>query len=81
MTHRLPLGWILFFSSFIFFWIFSDWGPITDPVESNYALPAKEMILSNDWLTPHIYGKIWFDKPILIYWLTAISFKLFGFSD
>ena len=81
MIHRLPLGWILFFSSFIFFWIFSDWGPITDPVESNYALPAKEMILSNDWLTPHIYGKIWFDKPILIYWLTAISFKLFGFSD
>jgi 4-amino-4-deoxy-L-arabinose transferase-like glycosyltransferase len=55
--------------------------PITDPVESNYALTAKEMITSSDWLSPRIYGQIWFDKPILFYWLTALSFKLFGFSD
>lgn len=29
---------------------------ITDSVESNYALTAKEMVLSGDWLSPQIYG-------------------------
>lgn len=81
MSKRMPVGWILFLVSFLFFWLFSGWGALTDPVESNYALPAKEMVLSGDWLTPHIYGKVWFDKPILIYWLTALSYSLFGFSD
>lgn len=81
MARRMPIGVILFIGSFLFFWLFSGWGGITDPVESNYALPAKEMLLGGDWLTPHIYGQIWFDKPILIYWLTALSYKLFGFSD
>jgi len=81
MVHRLPIGLFLFWGSFLFFWLFSGWGPVTDPVESNYALPAKEMLLGGDWLTPHIYGQIWFDKPILIYWLTALSYQLFGFSD
>ncbi len=54
---------------------------ITDSVESNYALTAKEMVTSGDWLSPQIYGKYWFDKPIFFYWLTAISFKLLGFTE
>lgn len=31
---------------------------ITDSVESNYALTAKEMVLSGDWLSPQITGMI-----------------------
>lgn len=54
---------------------------VTDSVESNYALTAKEMVLSGDWLSPQIYGHYWYDKPIFFYWLTALSFKLFGFSE
>lgn len=55
--------------------------PVSDPVESNYALTAKEMLTSGDWLSPQIYGKYWFDKPIMIYWLIAVSFKLFGINE
>ncbi len=55
--------------------------PVTDPVEANYALTAKEMLESGDWLSPQIYGKVWFDKPIMIYWLIAASFKLCGVND
>lgn len=55
--------------------------PITDPVESNYALTAKEMLLSGDWLSPRIYGQFWFDKPVMIYWLIAISYKIFGITE
>lgn len=40
--------------------MFFAWGshllPVTDPVESNYALTAKEMVLSGNWLSPQIYG-------------------------
>lgn len=73
--------WSIFAASFFFYLFFSHLLPITDPVESNYALTAKEMVQSSDWLSPRIYGNVWYDKPVFFYWLTAISFKLFGFSD
>ena len=81
MSRRFPTSLLLFIGSFFFFWLFTSFGPITDPVESNYALPAKEMLESGNWLYPTIYGEPWFDKPILVYWLTALSFKLFGIHD
>lgn len=54
---------------------------ITDSVESNYSLTAKEMVLSGNWISPQIYGVYWFDKPIMSYWLIATGFKLFGFNE
>lgn len=54
---------------------------VTDPVESNYALTAKEMFLSGDWLSPRIYGHYWYDKPAMIYWLIAACYKLFGINE
>jgi 4-amino-4-deoxy-L-arabinose transferase-like glycosyltransferase len=75
------LCFVLFFLSLIFFLLFNHRLLVTDPVESNYALTAKEMVISSDWLSPQIYGKAWFDKPIFFYWLMALSFKMLGFSD
>jgi 4-amino-4-deoxy-L-arabinose transferase-like glycosyltransferase len=72
---------VLFLISFFGYMFFNQAIPITDPVESNYALTAKEMVLSADWVSPRIYGNVWFDKPIFFYWLTALSFQLFGFSE
>ena len=54
---------------------------VTDSVESNYALTAKEIVLSGDWLSPQIYGHYWYDKPIFFYWLTALAYKIFGFTE
>lgn len=71
----------VFLASFLFYLLYSHLIPITDPVESNYALTAKEMVMSSDWLSPRIYGSVWFDKPVFFYWLTAAAFKVFGFSD
>lgn len=72
---------LLFVCSLLFYLAFNSQIPITDPVESNYAQTAKEMILSGDWLSPQIYGHYWFDKPIMIYWLIAGSFHLFGVNE
>lgn len=72
---------LIFGVSLIAYLLFNTRIPITDPVESNYALTAKEMVLSGNWLSPQIYGHYWYDKPIFIYWLLAGSFKIFGICD
>lgn len=72
---------VLFAAAALLLLAFNAQLPISDPVESNYALTAKEMVESGDWLSPQIYGRYWFDKPIFFYWLTAISYTLFGFTD
>lgn len=54
---------------------------VTDPVESNYALTAKEMLSHGNWLSPEIYGSYWYDKPIFLYWLLELSYSLFGVTD
>ena len=80
MTKRLTVV-LVFFATLIFYLSFNSYIPVTDPVESNYALTAKEMVISGDWLSPLIYGHYWFDKPIMIYWLIALSFKVLGITD
>lgn len=77
-----PALLLLIFLASLFFFL---WGtaqmPVTDPVESNYALTAKEMVLSGDWVSPQIYGKYWYDKPALVYWMLSAAYTLFGFTD
>ena len=80
MTKRIT-ALLVFFAALVFYLAFNSYIAVTDPVESNYALTAKEMVMSGDWLSPRIYGHYWFDKPIMIYWLIALSFKVFGITD
>lgn len=54
---------------------------ITDPVESNYVLTAKEMLETEDYFSPRIYGNYWYDKPIFFYWELIAAFKLFGVNE
>jgi len=71
----------VFAGALIYSLLFNAGIPITDPVEANYALTAKEMVVSGDWLSPRIYGQYWFDKPIMIYWLIAFAYKVFGINE
>lgn len=74
------LGWILMLGVYLFF--LGNWGiAITDPVESNYALTAKEMLQAGNYLSPQIYGNYWYDKPILFYWEVIAAFKVFGVNE
>lgn len=77
--HRLT--WVFFLVFLAFFCVGNHIMPITDPVESNYALTAKEMLDSGNWLSPQIYHQFWYDKPIMIYWLVAASYAIFGVVD
>ena len=74
------IGWIVLLGVYLFF--LGNWGiAITDPVESNYALTAKEMLQAGNYLSPQIYGNYWYDKPIFFYWEVIAAFKLFGINE
>jgi 4-amino-4-deoxy-L-arabinose transferase-like glycosyltransferase len=49
--------------------------------EGRYAEVAREMLLGGDWITPHLNGELFLNKPPLLYWLTALFFKAFGFTE
>jgi 4-amino-4-deoxy-L-arabinose transferase-like glycosyltransferase len=43
--------------------------------EDRWAEIAREMMLNNDYLHPAINGEVYFDKPLLTYWLiVAVTF-------
>lgn len=46
-----------------------------------YASIAKHIVLSNNWTDLILSGHDWLDKPHLPFWLTAVSFKIFGISS
>lgn len=77
---KKDLAWICLFGLIVYFagtWML----PVTDPVESNYTLTAKEMLESGDWVSPRIYGDFWYDKPAFFYWELIAAFSIFGVND
>jgi 4-amino-4-deoxy-L-arabinose transferase-like glycosyltransferase len=57
--------------------------PLTDWDEGIYAEIAREMLASHTlqgYLIPHWNGHLWFEKPPLQMWLTAVSLRLFGLT-
>lgn len=52
--------------------------PLWEPDEVRYAQIPLEMLTKGDWMTPTLNGVLYFEKPPLQYWLTAVSLKLFG---
>lgn len=44
--------------------------------EPRYAAIGQAMARSGDWVTPRLWGQPWFEKPALLYWMTASAFRL-----
>jgi 4-amino-4-deoxy-L-arabinose transferase-like glycosyltransferase len=53
---------------------------LVGPDEPRYASIGREMARSGDWVTPRLWGDPWFEKPPLLYWMTASAFRL-GLGD
>ncbi len=55
--------------------------PLHDPTEARYAEIPRLMIETGNWVMPPFdYGVPFWAKPPLTFWLTGISFHLFGYS-
>jgi len=46
--------------------------------EPRFALVAKQMVESGDWLFPHRGSELYSDKPPLFMWLQAAAYQVFG---
>lgn len=51
--------------------------PLLDDDETRFASVAREMVRSGDWIVPRYNGEL-ADKPPLIFWMMAASFRIFG---
>lgn len=54
---------------------------VMDPDSAQYASITREMLERGEYLTFTDQGREYLDKPPLIFWLSGISFKLFGINN
>ena len=54
---------------------------LMDDVDAVQAQIARNMLTSGDWVTARLDGIVYLEKSPLIYWLIAISYKIFGAFD
>ncbi len=82
-TDRLEgwLPWILFASAIFVLFYQIGAAALFEPDEGRNSEKAREILLLQDWVTPHENFHPVLDKPIFFYWLIALSFKLFGLSE
>ena len=51
------------------------------PDEPRYAEVAREMFASGDYISTRLCGCLWFEKPVLLYWMSAAGYHLFGVNE
>lgn len=55
--------------------------PLMDIDAAQYASISREMLERNSFLQIYDLGKDYLDKPPMLFWLSALSMKIFGISD
>jgi 4-amino-4-deoxy-L-arabinose transferase-like glycosyltransferase len=48
------------------------------PDEPRFALVARDMVASGDWMLPRVGGQAYADKPPLFFWLIALALQATG---
>ncbi|MGH9742594.1 MAG: ArnT family glycosyltransferase, partial [Candidatus Acidiferrum sp.] len=54
---------------------------LMDDVDAMQAQLSRNMLVSGDWVTAHLDGIPYLEKPPLMYWSIAGSYKIFGVHD
>ena len=71
---------ILMFSYLFLFFNLGSYS-LKEPDEGRYAEIPREMVERGDYVVPHLNYVRYFEKPPLLYWATALSYKIFGVSE
>lgn len=70
---------IILFIVGIFIFFFNLGGrDLWDPDETRYAVIAREMRETGNWILPHLNGKVYAEKPPLFFWLINLFNFFFG---
>src|SRR3972149_3702592 len=72
--------WIAAAAGIIFF-TYLGAASLWDEDETLYASCAREMLQRGDWVVPMFNGKLFPDKPPLMFWLMMAGFELFGVNE
>lgn len=82
-TRHWIIGAIIVLSVAILYFYALGGVPFFDPDEPVYGQVAREMAFSGPagWLSPHLFGALWFDKPPLFYWLSSLSSLMLGSGE
>jgi 4-amino-4-deoxy-L-arabinose transferase-like glycosyltransferase len=71
---------VVLLAALLFLW--GVWSlPLSDPDAGMYADIGARMAASGDWITPRFNGLRYLEKPPLLYWLIASTYRLAGPSD
>jgi 4-amino-4-deoxy-L-arabinose transferase-like glycosyltransferase len=54
---------------------------LLDDADTVHAEVSREMLLNHDWVTMFVDGVRYLQKSPLMYWMVAVSYKLFGVSE
>ena len=49
--------------------------------EAHLAEASREMYLGGNYVTPQLNGILFLNKPPLLFWLTALTFRLTGLNE
>lgn len=84
-THQKYCVCIFIVASFLLLWKL-DYAPLWNPDEGRYAAASLEMIKplpgeKSSWLIPHLNTLPRLNKPPLVYWITATSYRIFGVHE
>ncbi len=55
--------------------------PLRNPDEGRYTEIPREMAATGDYVTPRLNGVQYFEKPPLVYWVSALTFRVFGINE
>ncbi len=77
MTNKIPASLLLALFAVLYL-IPLQGHPLFIPDETRYAEIPREMVAGGDWVVPRLNGLPYFEKPVLGYWLSAVSLRVFG---
>jgi 4-amino-4-deoxy-L-arabinose transferase-like glycosyltransferase len=72
---------LILIASVIFFGCIISPPSLMDDVDAVEAQIARNMLTSGDWVIARLDGVPYLEKSPLIYWLMAISYRIFGVHD
>ncbi|HWY06006.1 MAG TPA: glycosyltransferase family 39 protein [Candidatus Acidoferrales bacterium] len=80
--HRFETSAVLIFlAAAVFFGCIVSPPSLMDDVDAVQAQIARNMLDSGDWVIAHLDGVPYLEKSPVIYWMIAISFRIFGVHD
>lgn len=81
MLSKAHTKLILFIVPFLLYVIPLPFMPLMEPDEGRYSSIPSAMNTTGDYVTPRLKEAVYFEKPPLAYWATAIAFRIFGENE